>query len=122
MVQVRKTVPFHEKVLVRLTDNSEPGMIQVPVRGVPMSERRLNGMTLSVPADQLLIGIVVREGESEVVRYFADEDIADARSTPASVQRALSLLGAWKDVDADDALEPLDRIRHESKPTPPIDL
>jgi hypothetical protein len=38
------------------------------------------------------------------------------------VQRALSLLGAWKDIDSDDALDQLDRIRDESTPTPPIEL
>ncbi len=38
------------------------------------------------------------------------------------VQQALSLFGAWQDIDTPDALDILDRIRHASKPTPPIDL
>jgi hypothetical protein len=31
-------------------------------------------------------------------------------------------IGAWSDMDFDETLDALDRIRHESKPTPPIDL
>jgi hypothetical protein len=74
------------------------------------------------PADQPLIGILVREDGRDVVRYFADEDEADAYSTPASVQRALDLAGAWADLDWDEMEAALDRIRHESVPTPPIEL
>ena len=37
-----------------------------------------------------------------------------------SVQAALDLAGAWSDLDWERALEELDRIRHERKPTPPI--
>jgi hypothetical protein len=43
----------------------------------------------------------------------------------ASIQRALSLIGAWKDLDNEDRPDPLDeldRIRHESKPSPPLSL
>jgi uncharacterized protein (DUF433 family) len=45
-----------------------------------------------------------------------------ARATAARVERALSLAGAWSDLDFDEMLDALDRIRHESKPTPPRDL
>jgi hypothetical protein len=69
---------------------------------------------------QPLIGVPVRENGQEVTCYFTDEDAADAATPPTSVQRALSLIGAWSDLDWDDALRELDRIRHESTPTPPI--
>ncbi len=39
-----------------------------------------------------------------------------------SIQDALALAGAWKDIPSDDMEERLDRIRHESKPTPPFTL
>ncbi|MFL5658268.1 MAG: hypothetical protein ACJ8CB_29295 [Ktedonobacteraceae bacterium] len=39
-----------------------------------------------------------------------------------SVQDALALAGAWKDIPSDDMEERLDKIRHESKPTPPFTL
>lgn len=40
---------------------------------------------------------------------------------PPTVHDALSLAGAWSDLDWDEMYEALDRIRHESEPTPPID-
>jgi hypothetical protein len=43
-------------------------------------------------------------------------------SFPESVGRALELAGAWSDLDWEEMAESLDRIRHESIPTPPIDL
>ncbi len=38
------------------------------------------------------------------------------------LQKILSLFGKWSDLDWDTALEELDRIRHESKPSPPLAL
>lgn len=34
---------------------------------------------------------------------------------------ALDLLGSWSDIPWDEMEQALDRIRHESEPTPPID-
>ncbi|MGH2351664.1 MAG: hypothetical protein ACRDJN_08625 [Chloroflexota bacterium] len=72
--------------------------------------------------DQPLIGVLVWEDGREVVRYFADEADADATITDDAVQDALNLAGAWSDLDWEEMATALDRIRHESKPTPPIDL
>lgn len=73
--------------------------------------------------NQPLIGIPAREDGQEIVQYFTDEQGVEASSTSASLQRALSLAGAWKDLgDWIDTLDKLDRIRHESKPTPPVEL
>jgi hypothetical protein len=65
-----------------------------------------------------LIGIIVEEKGEEVVRYFTEEEQADQAST--GFEEALSLAGAWSELDLDKTLDALDRIRHESKPTPPI--
>jgi hypothetical protein len=67
-----------------------------------------------------LIGIIVEEKGKEVVRYFADEKAADAAVSQSATQDALSIIGAWSDLDWDETLDALDRIRHESKLTPPI--
>jgi hypothetical protein len=67
-----------------------------------------------------LIGIIVQEKGKEVVRYFTDEKAADASVSQNAIQDALSVIGAWSDLDFDETLDALDRIRHESKPTPPI--
>ena len=81
------------------------------------------GQSLVARLDQPLIGIPFEEDGRDMVRYFTDEADLEAASTPASVQRALSLLGAWQDLgDWAEVERELDRIRHESKPTPPIEL
>jgi hypothetical protein len=70
--------------------------------------------------DQPLISVVVEEDGQEVVRYFVDEAAADAALPDAVVQDALGLAGAWSDLDWEEAIAELDRIRHQSRPTPPI--
>jgi hypothetical protein len=77
----------------------------------------------STRGGQPLIGIPSQGGADDVVRYFASEEDADralARDRD-NVQRALSAIGAWSDLDFDEMLDALDRIRHRSAPTPPID-
>lgn len=75
----------------------------------------------AVRPDRPLIGIVVIEDGQEVVRYFADEDEIDAAVATRTIEDTRSLAGAWADLDWEEALDELDRIRHESQPTPPID-
>jgi hypothetical protein len=38
------------------------------------------------------------------------------------MQAAREVAGAWSDIDWDDMIRELDRIRHENPPTPPIEL
>jgi hypothetical protein len=88
-----------------------------------MAERSRQGVpSLLVQDNQPLIGIPFEEKGQEVVRYFAREEEADQAVADQEVQDALSLAGAWSHLDWDDMVETLDRIRHESKPTPPIKL
>ncbi len=67
-----------------------------------------------------LIGLIFEENGREVVRYFTEEEAADAAVTQNATQKALDVIGAWSDLDWDETVAALDRIRHESKPTPPI--
>ena len=39
-----------------------------------------------------------------------------------AIEETLSLAGAWSDLDWNETLQQLDRIRHESKPSPPLKL
>ncbi len=75
-----------------------------------------------VQNNQPLIGIPFEENGQEVVRYFTQEEEADRASSGFGVDEAISLAGVWSDLDWDEMVEALDRIRHESKPTPPIEL
>jgi hypothetical protein len=78
--------------------------------------------SLVVEHDQPLIGLFCEEHGRQVVRYFADEAQADATITDADTAAALSAIGAFADLDWDEMIAALDRIRHESPPTPPIEL
>ena len=73
-------------------------------------------------AQSPLIGIIVEENGREVVRYFTEEEAADAAVSQSATQKALAVIGAWSDLDWEETVAALDRIRHGSKPTPPIKL
>jgi hypothetical protein len=60
------------------------------------------------------------ENGQEVVRYFANEAEADSVIASHIAADARSLAGAWADLDWEEAIDALDRIRHDSEPTPPI--
>lgn len=86
-----------------------------------MAERRpQRAPGLLVRSDQPLIGVPLQEDDQEVVRYFADESEADAALPQDAIQQALGLVGAWSDLDWEEAEAELDQIRHQSQPTPPI--
>ena len=75
---------------------------------------------LIVESDQPLIGVVFEENGHEVTCYFADEAAADAATSNSVTDAALRAIGAWSDLDWERLEQELDRIRHESRPTPPI--
>jgi len=77
---------------------------------------------LSSDFGQPLIGIPFSENGHEVIRYFIDEAAADAAVREQAIQQAVNLAGCWRDLDWDEMEAALDRIRHESSPTPPITL
>ncbi len=69
-----------------------------------------------------LIAVHIEINGHEEIRYFVDEQAADeALKQTTKAQQAIKLAGAWSDLDADEVLDSLDRIRHECTPTPPID-
>jgi hypothetical protein len=78
--------------------------------------------SFTIENNQPLIGIPFQERGKEIVRYFSEEEQADKAVSEDTTQKALSLAGAWSDLDWEDMERKLDRIRHESKPTPPIEL
>jgi len=45
-----------------------------------------------------------------------------SRATSKAIKETLALAGAWRDLPSDQMEEELDRIRHSSKPTPPLEL
>ena len=76
---------------------------------------------LTVGRNQMLFAVPLDENGHEVVRYFTDEADSALDDDNEDLRQALSVFGAWSDLDWDQAFDELDRIRHESRPTPPID-
>jgi hypothetical protein len=90
--------------------------------GRHLHERRNSAPSLVARPDQSLIAIPEEENGEDVIRYFVDKEAARALvDERVAAGRPLSWIGAWCDLDADEVEEALDRIRHESPPTPPID-
>jgi hypothetical protein len=83
---------------------------------------QLNRHSFDVSAGQPLIGIPLEENGRDVVRYFADEAEADAALAARKHRDVRHLAGIWKDLDWNAAADELDHIRHDSTPTPPLDL
>jgi hypothetical protein len=83
---------------------------------------QLHPTSFDVAYDQPLIGIPLEENGRKVVRYFTDDAEADKALAMRHRRDVRHLAGAWKDLNWEAAADELDRIRHESKPTPPIDL
>jgi len=95
---------------------------------------------LVVRDDKTLIAIPALEGDRLVTRYHVEYLAESPLEQPQGMRRpsqevhestvvqgeririARLLAGAWKDLDWDEMEESLYRIRHESTPTPPIDL
>jgi hypothetical protein len=55
----------------------------------------------------------LEENGHEVVRYFTEEQAADAAVSESATQDALGVIGTWCDLDWDETVAALDRIRHE---------
>ena len=75
---------------------------------------------LLATSSQPLIGML--DADLHQVRYFTTEEEADAALAADAVTDALSLAGAWRDLKWEAVVDDLDRLRHESKPTPPVSL
>ena len=88
---------------------------------MPAEQQHIHESSLAVHTDQPLIGIVLVEDGQEVVHLFVDEADADAAVAEHSWSVARTLAGAWNDLDWDETVDELDRIRHESVATPSID-
>jgi hypothetical protein len=79
-------------------------------------------ISFTLTQNQPLIGIPFEENGQEVVRYFSEETQAEKAVSKDATKSAVELAGAWSDLDWDEMIQELDRIRHQSKPTPPLKL
>ena len=83
---------------------------------------RLSPTSFDVTDGQPLIAVPLEENGQQIVRYFTDEAAADTALAARRRRDVRHLAGIWQDLDWETAAVGLDRIRHESAPTPSIDL
>jgi hypothetical protein len=77
-------------------------------------------VTLAVPPNLPLVGVLREEDSHPIVHYFADVGASAQPSGDETLRAALSVIGAWSDLDWDEFSIELDRIRHGSWTMPPI--
>jgi hypothetical protein len=88
-----------------------------------MGARSSGGVpSLVLNHDEALIGLWLEQNGTEVIHYFDGEAQADEALSEDDTRLAFEAIGAFNDLDLDDMLDALDRIRHDSAPTPPIEL
>jgi len=87
-----------------------------------MSERTSTPQSFEVSRDDALIGVEFEHDGEVMVRYFTDAAAADAARPSDALAAALGAIGSFSDLDWDDMVDSLDRIRHDSPPSPPVDL
>ena len=59
---------------------------------------------------------------NEIVAVLTPVKTEGKQQNKKAIEETLALAGSWKDLDFDDMIQELDRIRHESKPTSPLEL
>jgi hypothetical protein len=69
-----------------------------------------------------LIGLFLEVEGRPTVQYFTSFEAAERAVPATATQEALDLAGVWSDMDWDEMMRELDRIRHESTPSPPLSL
>jgi len=65
---------------------------------------------------------VLRENSHDIALLTPVDTEKKQNTNQQAIEETLALAGSWKDLDFDNMLDELDRIRHESKPTPPLEL
>lgn len=79
--------------------------------------------SLTTRRHEPLLAVMLEEDGQEVVRYFVGDVPTEVDpSADGVIEDALQLAGAWRDLDWPATAEALDRLRHATPPTPPIDL
>ena len=78
--------------------------------------------SLVAEIDQPLIAVPFeQDGRWYVHSFVVQAAAAEMTNSEESLQGALEAIGGWSDLDRDEMVEALDRIRHENEPTLPIE-
>jgi hypothetical protein len=83
---------------------------------------RSDDQLLVLHEGESLVSVVSRIDDGFVEQIFRVEVDADTKVDDSVIQVALSLAGAWSDLDWDEMAEALDCIRHSNPPSPPLTI
>lgn len=85
-------------------------------------QRALEHIDELSPEEQEDIAQLIEEKAEPLEATPDQKDISTDNNLSKSMRAALAAIGSWRRLQGDDEFAALDRIRHESTPTPPIDL
>jgi|SRR3989344_2492510 len=77
---------------------------------------------LTSKKNQPLIGVEVEKNGESVTYYFDDEKQADKVLSGSTAPNVLSLAGVWDKLNWSEIATSLDKIRHQSQPTEPLEI
>lgn len=83
--------------------------------------KRARGGIVLRPGQPLIV-VPDEENGEEIERVYMSSEEYEADITDEDIQEALSLAGAWSDLDFDEFLAWLERRKQESPPSPPFSL
>jgi len=84
-------------------------------------QRALEHVDELSPDEQEDIAQLIEEMTEPLEATPEEKDISTDKNLSKSMRAALAAIGSWRRLQDDDEFAALDRIRHESKPTPPVD-
>lgn len=82
---------------------------------------QMRSAAFTYQSNQPLIGIPFEENGKEVIRYFTEKALVENDISP-DIEKILNLAGSWRDLTWEDMEAELNKIRHQSTPTPPVNL
>lgn len=85
-----------------------------------MSEQREEQISPPTPPPAVEMTPWEAEGVDRATYELFYEEPEPRPSTPEEIAEALSLAGAWSDIDYDEMMDALYEIRHRNPPSPPV--
>lgn len=77
---------------------------------------------LSLESQEELAELIEEQTALSTDKVVASSQVPEHSRLPKRIRTALAAIGSARDLQGDDEFAALDRIRHESTPTPPIEF
>lgn len=77
--------------------------------------------SIEVDGRRPLIGVFIAD-DSDDVQYAVEGPSFESPAPSSGARAALTVIGAWSDMNWDELADSLEGIRHANQPTPPVEL